>query len=90
MWSDNIRTMAIAILVNVIVTMILFVLVKAFLGPPLESLIGIAIWLIPVIAHFFYLHSVSILQKFTVSIVGTILALIGAFAIAVGIFGDAP
>ena len=78
-----------AIAFNVTTALLAFVLVKRFCRPPWEEWLGVALLLIPALAHFIYLRAMGLPSKVLISIVGIVLTLTGSLAIALTVFGDA-
>ena len=86
--KSEIRTVFFAALIDTAVTLLLFIAVKAWMRPPLEEILGVAILLLPVVLPFALWPFVRLWTKLSIGAVSLLLSIVGMFAIALALFGD--
>lgn len=84
-----VRPILYAVLLNTLIALLLFMAVKSWVRPPLEEALSVAILLVPTALHFLLWPSLRFGVKLGISAVSLTLSIVGMFAVALALFGDA-
>lgn len=87
---SQLASMGLAVLINVAVSLALFLFGEEVLPVSIMRSFGTAVWLVPVLLHWVVFRRLVVWQKLLVSVVGLPLTYIGALAMALAVYGDAP
>jgi hypothetical protein len=89
MSRDLARGSTIATISTVAVALVAMVAVKVFFKGPMESHLGLAVWLIPLLVPFAPIWKLTIGERIVVVLAGCLLTLVLGLVLVAAIFGEA-